>query len=183
MFTQTRSLLTATLLLSLARPLTAAEQLATDSVPVGIAVPKTVSASQAATNAPGAVPKPQPKPRLVAFMIQLNDSADPVQVGGGVAYKLEIENRAPAVENVVVSCVLDPKLKFVLGKGASPVKLVEGKLVCAPVASLAKNEKVSWEFRCKAVAAGEAEFKVEILCDGSPKPAVGLEKTEITPAE
>jgi uncharacterized repeat protein (TIGR01451 family) len=100
---------------------------------------------------------------VVALKISLQDSADPVEVGGRVEYEVVLENQGTApAENIVLSASMPPQMQLESASGSLLSVVKDGKLSLGPVGSLAPGGRLRCKVKVKAASVGEARFVVRL---------------------
>lgn len=116
---------------------------------------------------------------IPAVLLEVVDVNDPVEVGGMEKFIIVVTNQGTALDNnIVVKVASEKNFDFVSSSGATPAKAESAKAVeFSPLASLAPQQRATWEIQAKAVQEGDHRLKVEMTSD-----AIGrsVEETEAT---
>ena len=115
---------------------------------------------------------------IPAILLEVIDVADPIEVGGEVIYIVSVTNQgSKAGTNIQVSCILEDSMEYVSSTGPTAVSQVNGKVVFAPLASLAPQEVTKWQVRVRALGVADTRFKVSMISDQLSR---SVDETEAT---
>ncbi|MCP4177258.1 MAG: hypothetical protein GY756_05785 [bacterium] len=115
---------------------------------------------------------------ISALLCKLIDTHDPVPVGEEEIYELTVTNQGslPATK-IKVKCYLEDSMEYVKSSGASKGSVSNAVLDFEPLPSLEPNAEAKWKIHIKAVKAGDARFKVEVIDDHLTRPVTLIEPT------
>jgi uncharacterized repeat protein (TIGR01451 family) len=115
---------------------------------------------------------------IPAILLEVIDVTDPFEVGGEEIYIVSVTNQgSKAATNIRVTCMLEDSMEYVSSTGPTTVSEMNGKVVFAPLASLAPKEITKWQIRIKALEVADSRFKVTMISDQLGRP---VEETEAT---
>jgi hypothetical protein len=114
--------------------------------------------------------------------LEFQETAERLEVGGQTTIRLDITNcgKEP-IENIRLLARVPAQLDVTAAQGGNrplqhetlPGKLVSESFLLEP------NATLRWEISVKALAAGDARFKVELSADGLPHPLVEEKTTPV----
>jgi len=117
------------------------------------------------------------KPKFAAIHMTTYDTEDPIEVGKGTVYIVEITNKGTkAATNVDLEVRVPDKLAF--GGVATSKGRIES-LKFATIDKLAPDEKFTFKVMCVAVAEGSAKFTTTLNYAEFDKPITDQEGTSI----
>lgn len=115
---------------------------------------------------------------ISAILLEVIDVVDPIEIGAEVIYVVSVTNQgSKASTNIQVACMLEDSMEYVSSTGPTIVSEMNGKVVFAPLASLAPQETVKWQVRVRALDVADSRFKVTMISDQLGRP---VEETEAT---
>jgi uncharacterized repeat protein (TIGR01451 family) len=117
---------------------------------------------------------------LASLYFEVNDSADPIEVGEDTLYEIRVLNEgSKTAENVRVVATLPNTMKPLSGEGATPAT-VQGQLVqFGPLARLAPKADVTYQVRAQGLEAGYQRISVQIQSDDMEHPVTREESTRV----
>jgi len=117
---------------------------------------------------------------LPAFRLKVQDTLDPVEVGGRTTYRIEVMNQGTlAGDQVQVTAVVPPQMAILGGQGPGQPRVEKNRLVFPPVASLAAGQTVNYTVDVQAIQPGDARFQVELRAAALREPVIGEESTTV----
>ena len=116
---------------------------------------------------------------IAAILLEVVDTADPVEVGGNETYRITVTNQGSAPDtNIRIKTMLTDEMQYVRSSGATTGTHSAGTVTFAPLRSLAPKAKTSWTVVVKAADAGTVLLKVTMNSDELGSNTV--EETEAT---
>lgn len=117
---------------------------------------------------------------LPALRLEVQDTADPVEVGGRTSYRIEIINDGTlAGSRVEVVATVPPQVRVLNTTGPGRARMDGNRIVFAPVESLPPGQKVTYMVEVDAVKAGLARFEVELRSQTMREPLTVQESTTV----
>lgn len=115
---------------------------------------------------------------IPAILLEVVDLEDPVEVGNAVTYEVRVTNQGSLVgTNVRLVCTLPEGQEFLSGSGDTAVQGQGRSATMDPLARLEPKAQATWRVVCRAVAAADARFKVELTSDQFGRPIEEWEAT------
>jgi hypothetical protein len=116
---------------------------------------------------------------IPAILLEVIDTADPVQIGDMEKFYVTVTNQGNAPDvNIVVKVEFEENFDYVSSSGPTQGK-ADGKkgVVFAPLASLAPGQKATWEVSAKALSEGDHRTSVKLTSDAIQR---SVDETEAT---
>ena len=115
---------------------------------------------------------------IPALLLEVVDSADPIEIGNEVVYTIEVLNQgtAPAT-NVTIVCELPEGEQFISGTGATGATSDGSTIRFAAIESLQPKSRATWRIVVRAAETGDMRFRVRLDSDQLASP---VEETEST---
>ncbi|MBE0536029.1 MAG: DUF11 domain-containing protein [Phycisphaerae bacterium] len=115
---------------------------------------------------------------LAAILMEVIDTADPVEVGQEESYEVTVTNQGTAPDsNIRITAELESSMEYVSSSGPTDIAEQNGTVTFQPLQELQPGESVTWTIRVRAVSAADARFKVTMNSDQLGR---DVEKTEAT---
>lgn len=118
---------------------------------------------------------------IPAILLEVVDLEDPIEVGADATYVITVTNQGSAPgTNIGIAIGLPANTTYVTSSGATSALAgagVGGKLIMAPLASLAPKQQVSWRVVIKGNSVADARFSVSMTSDQLTSP---VDETEAT---
>lgn len=116
---------------------------------------------------------------IPAVLLEVIDLEDPIEVGNPVTYEIRVTNQGSAPgTNIRLTCLLPELQEFISGTGATAVNAQARQVTLEPLAVLEPKATATWRVLVRAVAPGDARFKVELVSDQFAQPIDEHEATQ-----
>ncbi len=113
-----------------------------------------------------------------AILLEVVDLADPIEVGNPVEYEVRVTNQgSSALTNVRLACLLPELQEYASGGGATPIRGEARQALSEPLPTLAPKAEAVWRLSVKALAQGDARFRVDLTADQFQRPVEEWEAT------
>jgi len=117
---------------------------------------------------------------IPAILLECVDAPDPNEVGSELTYTITVLNQGSAVgTSITINCTLPPEQEYVSSTGPTKAKASDKTVAFAPVPALAPKATAEFKVTVKAIAAGDARFKVELTSDQLTRPVMETESTNL----
>jgi uncharacterized repeat protein (TIGR01451 family) len=122
---------------------------------------------------------------LPAFRLEVDDTEDPVEVGGQTSYRIVVTNQGSLPGNQVdIQAVVPRAMRFVKATGPSAYTIEElpdgqHKVHFAPVESLPQGQQINYEIFVEALTPGDIRFHTELRSATLKDPVIEEESTTI----
>lgn len=114
------------------------------------------------------------------LLLELVDTADPLQVGDETEYVIMVKNQGSAPDTQITIKAHFPDLLTVIGTPGHDDAVVDGHIVTfTPLPELGPGKEVSWRIKVKAAAAGDARSRVEMSSTMLQQPVPEEESTHV----
>ncbi len=97
--------------------------------------------------------------------LEIDKSADPIEIGSTITYKLRVINQGDGAANNVSLTVLVPDEMAIVTDILNPNARVEGQKATFSQVLLAKKGTVEFTLELKALKPGEVRLLAELICD------------------
>ena len=117
---------------------------------------------------------------LSALLLETADADDPIEVGKDTTYEVLVTNAGSKVEtDIKVICTVPDKME--LKAVQAPCRYhIEGRVIIfEPLPKLAPKSDACYQFRVRAVTAGDVRFKAQVTSSTSTDPMIKTEATRI----
>jgi uncharacterized repeat protein (TIGR01451 family) len=117
---------------------------------------------------------------IAAVLFQVADSVDPIELGGETIYEVRVVNQgSKAADNVRLSVDLPPEVKFLTAEGPARYRLEGNRVSFDGLASLSPKADSAYRIRVKAIKAGDARARFQLLTDDMQTPVMKEESTRV----
>ena len=118
---------------------------------------------------------------LPAFRLDVQDSVDPVEVGGKTTYIIDVINRGTLEGNQVeIVAIVPPELKVVNTRGPNRPPRIEGNRLIFPlIDAVPAGQKLQYFIDTQALQPGDARLRVELRTSTLREPVVKEESTTV----
>lgn len=115
---------------------------------------------------------------ISAILLEVIDTADPVEVGQNETYIISVTNQGSAPgTNIEISCQMQDNMEYVSSSGPTMATVDGKKIRFEPLRLLAPKAKASWRVVIRSTGIGDVRFKVSML---SSELDSSVEETEAT---
>jgi uncharacterized repeat protein (TIGR01451 family) len=117
---------------------------------------------------------------LPAYKMTVEDHDDPVAVGGRTAYRIRVTNTGSLPgDRVQVTAAVPAQMRVLTAYGPTAYRVEAGRVLFAPVASLAPGQTLTYMVEVGALKPGEARFRAELTTGTMREPLVKEESTNV----
>lgn len=117
---------------------------------------------------------------IAALLLEVIDLDDPVEMGCPTTYVITVTNQGSVPDtNIRLVVDLEKEAQFVSADGATRGEHNAGKIVFAPLASLAPKAQAQWRLIVKAIGEGDTRFKAVLETDQLTRPVQETESTNM----
>jgi uncharacterized repeat protein (TIGR01451 family) len=117
---------------------------------------------------------------VAAILFQLEDLADPIEVGGETNYEIHVVNQgSKAATNVQLVAVFPPQLKPRSAHGPTRDAIVGQEVRFQPLARLAPKGETTYQIRAQGLEPGDLRVQVQLLTDEMQTPVTKEESTRV----
>jgi uncharacterized repeat protein (TIGR01451 family) len=117
---------------------------------------------------------------LAALLFEVIDVADPIEVKGETQYQIRVMNQgSKAADNVKLSALLPPELKFVSADGPTRHTNKGQLVIFEPLGRLAPKADTAYRIAVQGVQPGDVRMKIQLEADDLEQPIMKEESTRV----
>lgn len=116
-----------------------------------------------------------------ALLLDSSVEQNPITVGNIEKFRVTVTNQGTAEDrNIVLKINFEKNFDYVSASGPTQAKAESAKAVeFAPLASLAPQQKATWEIKAKAVEEGDHRFGISVKSDAIERPIAKTDSTRV----
>lgn len=115
-----------------------------------------------------------------AVLLELIDTADPIEVGASETYMITVTNQGTADDNnIQIKCILPDEQEYVSAEGPTKVKTEGKNVIFEPLPSLSPKAKAVYRVVVKGTRSEDVRFSVQLTSDMLTSPVRETESTHI----
>ena len=117
---------------------------------------------------------------LSALTLQVDDTEDPIEVAGNMAYVVKVTNNGSKNEtDIRIVCLIPDKMEFKGAQGPVRFRQEANMIVFEPVPNLAPKADVQFRLQMKPTVPGDARFTLQVTSSTLQEPVIEMEATRI----
>lgn len=116
---------------------------------------------------------------LAAILLEVVDTADPVEVGEEETYIVTVTNQGTAADsNIRIRCELEDSMEYVSSSGPTEIEERDGVVTFEPLDELGPGDTATWRIVVRGVRPADARFRVVMNSDQLGREVAETEATQ-----